>query len=354
MTIDVIEVPDGAGSEMVRRVPSGGSGEFQFGAQVIVRESQTAIFFRDGKCYDTFGPGRHTLSTLNMPLLGGRITDRIFGESPFKAEVYFVNQNSFLNLKWGTHDPIAYRDRELSLVRLRARGELAVRISDPVLFVNKVVGARGLYAGKELEGFLKSIVLSSLAQVIGAALESIFDLPVRYDELATATKARVFDEFAAYGTELTEFIIEAITPPDEVQARIDERSGIGAVGDLGDYLRYKSALALGEAATNTGGVGSALDAAAGLGLGMSVMRSAQDGTASLTASSPSVISPQTALGPCIACGHAIAEGSKFCSDCGASQAAAACSNCQQALAPTAGFCPNCGTPRNGAAPTGTS
>ncbi len=175
MTIDVIEAPDGAGTEMVRRVPSSGSGEFKLGAQVVVRESQTAIFFRDGRSLDTFGPGRHALH-LNLPLLGGRITDRVFGQSPFKAEVYFVNQNVFLNVKWGTRDPIAYRDRDLALVRLRAHGELAVRVTDPVLFVNKVVGVRGLYTPKDIEGFLKSMVVSTLAQVIGGVLESIFDL----------------------------------------------------------------------------------------------------------------------------------------------------------------------------------
>ena len=190
------------------------------------------MFFRDGKSYDTFGPGRHTLSTLNLPLIGKRVTDRVFGQSPFKAEVYFVNQNVFLNIKWGTRDPIAYRDRELSLVRLRAHGEMAVRITDPMLFVTKVVGARGVYTTRDIEGFLKSLVLSSLAQTLAGVLESIFDLPTRYDELTTATKARVFDEFDAYGTELVELVIEFITPP-EVQARIDERSGMGAVGDLG-------------------------------------------------------------------------------------------------------------------------
>ncbi len=340
MTIDVIEAPDGAGTEMVRRVPSSGSGEFKLGAQVVVRESQTAIFFRDGRSLDTFGPGRHTLSTLNLPLLGGRITDRVFGQSPFKAEVYFVNQNVFLNVKWGTRDPIAYRDRDLALVRLRAHGELAVRVTDPVLFVNKVVGVRGLYTPKDIEGFLKSMVVSTLAQVIGGVLESIFDLPVRYDELATATKARVFEEFAAYGTELVDFIIESITPPEEVQARIDERSGIGAVGDLDSYLRYKSALALGEAASNPGGVGGALDAAAGLGLGLSVMRSAQEGTAQ----APNAATTNHGSIPCPACPETAPVGSRFCPHCGASMTAPVCSNCHEPLPAGAKVCPNCATP----------
>ena len=102
MTIEVIEAIDGAETEMVRRVPTTGSGEFKLGSQVIVRESQTAVFFRDGQSLDTFGPGRHTISTANIPLVGAKITDRIFGESPFKAEVYFVNQKVFLGIKWGT------------------------------------------------------------------------------------------------------------------------------------------------------------------------------------------------------------------------------------------------------------
>jgi membrane protease subunit (stomatin/prohibitin family) len=349
MTIDVIEVPDGAETEMVRRVPSSGSGEFKLGAQVIVRESQTAVFFRDGMSLDTFGPGRHTISTMNLPLIGQRITDRVFGQSPFKAEVYFVNQKVFLNIKWGTRDPIAYRDRELSLVRLRAHGELAVRVSDPVLFVNKVVGVRGIYTTKDIEGFLKSIVLSSLAQAVGAVLESIFDLPVHYDELATATKARVFDEFASYGTELVALVIEAITPPEEVQARIDERSGIGAVGDLDKYLRYKSALALGEAATRSGGAGGALDAAAGLGLGLSVMRTAQEGTAPMAR--PGGI-PASLV--CVSCSATAPAGSRFCPQCGESLVANLCSNCHQPLVADAKFCAGCGTPVTQVESPGTS
>ena len=340
MTIEVIEAPDGAATEMVRRVPSTGSGEFKLGAQVVVRESQSAVFFRDGKSYDVFGPGRHTLSTLNLPLIAAPITNRIFGESPFKAEVYFVNHNVFLNIKWGTRDPVAYRDRELSLVRLRAHGEMALRVTDAGLFVNKVVGARGIYAAKELDGFMKSIVLSSLAQTLGGILDTIFDLPVLYDQIATATKARVFDEFASYGTELVDFVIEAITPPEEVQARIDERSGMGAVGNLDNYLRFKSALAVGEAATNPGGAGSALDAAVGLGLGMSVMRSAQEGTSQAGSGAANAALNQIS---CPSCTKRVPGESIFCLHCGSSITSLVCVKCGQPLEPESNFCAACGT-----------
>ena len=342
MPIEIIEVPDGAANEVVHRVPASGSGEFKFGAQVIVRESQTAIFFRDGQALDVFGAGRHTLSTMNLPLITHRLTDRVFGESPFKAEVYFVNQHVFVNIKWGTRDPIAYRDQELAIVRLRAHGEMAIRVSDPMVFVNKVVGVRGLYTQKDIDGFFKAVVLSTLAQVIGGELKSIFDLPVRYGGIATATKALLFDEFAAYGTELVDLVIESITPPEEVQTRIDERSAMGAVGNLDSYLRYKSALAIEEAATHGGGAGNAMDTAAGLGLGLSVMRSVQEGLAPPPANS--VQSAVTTDLKCGACGQTVPVGSRFCLHCGTSLLAALCMNCQQPLVTGAKFCASCGHP----------
>jgi membrane protease subunit (stomatin/prohibitin family) len=340
MTIDVIEALDGSGEEIVRRVPSSGAGEFKLGAQAIVRESQVGVFFRDGKVYDALGPGRHTLSTLNLPLLGQAVTDRVFGESPFRAEVYFVNQKVFMNMKWGTRDPIAYRDKELALVRLRAHGQMAVRVSDPVLFVNKVVGTQGVYTTKDVMGLLKSLVLSSLAQTVGGMLESIFDLPVKYDELSTATKVRVFEEFASYGTELVDFVIESITPPDEVQARIDERSGMAAIGDLDSYLRYKSAIALSDAAKNPTGAGGDVGAAAGLGLGLAVMRQAHVGTEVLGAMGGAT----AASIKCASCGHDAPAGSKFCPECGTSLVANLCSKCNQPLGGTEKFCANCGSP----------
>jgi membrane protease subunit (stomatin/prohibitin family) len=329
---------------MVRRVPSTGSGEFKLGTQVIVRESQTAVFFRDGQSLDKFGPGRHTLSTANLPLIGKRITDRVFGESPFKAEVYFINQNVFPSIKWGTRDPIAYRDKELSLVRLRAHGEMSVRVADPLLFLNRVVGVRGIFNAKDIEGFLKSFVVSNLAQVLGAELTSIFDLPVRYDDLVTATKARVYDEFASYGTELISLVIESITPPEEVQTRIDERSSIGAIGDLNDYLRYKSALAVEEAAGRPGGGGGVMDAAVGLGLGMSVMRTAQEGVAPIPGPGTDSAGPPTVA--CPSCAHQAPAGSKFCPECGNGLAARECADCHQLVTAGAKFCASCGTPVN--------
>ncbi|MFN2224702.1 MAG: SPFH domain-containing protein, partial [Anaerolineae bacterium] len=143
--IDVIEVPNQQQDEMVRRIPEYGSGDFRFGSQVIVREFQSAVFFRDGKAYDTFGAGRHTITTANAPLLSDLIKKVTGGRDVFTAEVYFVSMREFLDEKWGTAEPIPLRDSDLGLVRLRAFGTFSLQVSDPALFVNKIVGAQGIY-----------------------------------------------------------------------------------------------------------------------------------------------------------------------------------------------------------------
>src|SRR5512137_1426200 len=137
--IDVVEAPDQQRDQMVVRVPEVGSGDFRFGSAVIVRESQAAVFFRDGKALDVFGPGRHTITTANIPLLVNILGMAFGGKTPFKAEVYFVNMRDFIDMKWGTPEPITLRDKELGLARLRAYGSYSMAVSDPQMFVNKIV-----------------------------------------------------------------------------------------------------------------------------------------------------------------------------------------------------------------------
>ncbi len=120
--LDVIEFLDPTGQQIIHRVPEGGSGEFRLGSQLVVRESQTAVFFRDGKALDVFGAGRHTLSTANIPLLTGFLSLPFGGKSPFRAEVIFVNMADLINMKWGTMEPVTFRDTEFGMVRLRAFG----------------------------------------------------------------------------------------------------------------------------------------------------------------------------------------------------------------------------------------
>ncbi|MDQ4076349.1 MAG: SPFH domain-containing protein [Chloroflexota bacterium] len=264
--LQVVEWIDQSGREIVKRVPERGSGEFTLGSQLIVRESQVAVFYRDGKALDTFGPGRHTLSTQNLPLLANLF--RIpFGQSPFKAEVYFVSTKTFTDMKWGTPQPVTLRDADLGMVRLRAFGTYSMQIQDAALFVNTIVGTQSLYQTGEITDYLRSIIVSRLTDIIGSMGIPFLDLPSRFEEISAAVKVRIRDQFAALGIDLRGFYLESVSPTEETQKAIDERASMGAIGDMQSYLQYKAARAMGEAAQNQGEAGSMAGAGFGLGAG---------------------------------------------------------------------------------------
>lgn len=315
--IDLIEYPDEFSNQIVARVPEVGSGEFRLGSQLVVRESQRAVFARDGKALDVFGPGRHTLSTNNIPLLTGLIGIPFGGRSPFRAEVYFVSMREFTNLKWGTEQPAVYRDSELGMVRLRAFGTYSMRVSDPQLFVNQVVGARGSYSTGDIEDFLRSVILTEFNDILGSVQTSILDIQSLTGEIATTTRNALSSDFGRLGLELTTFQISAITPPEEVQRRIDERSGMGALGSMQEYMQFKTAQAIGDAAQNQGTAGDATDAGvgigAGLGLGQAMAQSMRDAMNQPPAQQPAA---PAATKQCPNCQAMNAAEAKFCSNCG--------------------------------------
>jgi membrane protease subunit (stomatin/prohibitin family) len=265
--MDVIQYQDPTGSTMVARWPADGTAAIRLGSQLIVEESQQAVFFRDGKALDTFGPGRHTLATQNVPVIASLFGIPFGGTSPFQASVFFVSTKTFLDLKWGTKEPVVFRDHELAMVRLRAFGKFAVRVTNAQVFVNTVVGTRGTYGTQGVEDYFRDVIVARLTDVLGENLTSIFDLPKVYDELAMGLKARVADDFNKYGIELVDLYLGAITPPEEVQKLIDERSGMGAIGDMNAYMKFKTARAIGDAAAQPGG-GAGGTVGAGLGIGM--------------------------------------------------------------------------------------
>jgi excisionase family DNA binding protein len=307
---DVIEVPDQSTDEMVHRFPDRGPGDFRLGSQVIVREAQNAVFFRDGKALDTFGPGRHTISTANIPLLI-RLIGVAFGDrSPFTAEVYFVNMREFIDMKWGTPEPIALRDQDLGMVRLRAFGTYSMQVNDPQLFVNKIVGTRGLYQTGEIEGFLRSMVISRMTDIIGELKVGLFDLPAMYDEIGGGLKARVQDDFDGLGVTLKTLFVNSISPTEETQRAIDQRAAMGAIGDMNKFMQYQAAQAMRDAAQRGGGeagglvgAGMGLGAGAGLGAAMASMmgqamqagkQPAQETPAGAPAAMPDVMTPAEA------------------------------------------------------------
>ena len=266
--IDVIEVPNQQEDEMVRRLPEYGSGDFRFGSQVIVREFQQGVFFRDGKSLDTFGPGRHTITTANAPLLSTLIGMATSGRTPFTAEVYFVSMREYLDQKWGTAEPVALRDTDLGLVRLRAFGTFSMQVQDPALFVNKIVGAQGIYQTPQIAQFLRGIIVAKLTDLLGEMKKGLFDLPALYEEIGAGAKAKVQDDFANVGIQLKTLYINNISPTEETAKAIDERAAMGAIGDMQKYLQFQTARGIREAAQSGGGAGGVAGAGVGLGAGV--------------------------------------------------------------------------------------
>ena len=349
--LDLIEHPDEYADEIVHRVPESGSGEFRLGSQLVVRESQRAVFFRDGKALDVFGPGRHTISTNNIPLLTGLLGIPFGGDSPFRAEVYFVSMREFTDMKWGTPQPLVYRDAELGMVRLRAFGTYSMRVDDPQLFVNQVVGSRGAYSTGAIDEFLKGLIINEFNDLLGETQTSILDIQAMTREIADAARHALGDDFERLGLQLNTFQISAITPPEEVQRRIDERSGMAALGDMRTYTQFQAAQALRDAAQNEGGGGEAASTGvglgAGLGLGQAMAQTVRDAyTAQPPPQSPQPTPAATAATiTCPNCQTANPPGAKFCQNCGTQLQAApiTCPNCGTQNAPDSKFCTNCGT-----------
>jgi membrane protease subunit (stomatin/prohibitin family) len=270
--MEVLEFLDNSGNIMVKRVPHDGPAEIKYGAQLTVRESQEAVFFRDGKSLDVFTAGRHVLKTQNIPKITKWVTSFGYGQdSPFRSEVYFVGKQLFPNLKWGTGEPILFRDEELKMIRIRSFGSYSIQVSDSLLFVNKVVGTRGVFSNKDITDYLRSIIVSKLTTVLGSELKSVFDMPASFDDLSTIIKSKLQADFSGLGLSLHDFYLNSISVPDDVQEMIDQRSGMAAIGNMDEFMKYKVAMSLQDAAQNEGGgMGAMVGAGAGLGMGFAM------------------------------------------------------------------------------------
>jgi excisionase family DNA binding protein len=265
---DVVEYTDEMRNEIVHRFPEDGAGDYRIGSQVIVRESQAAIFFRDGKALDVFGPGRHTITTANIPLLIDLIGKAFNDRSPFTAEVYFVSMREFANEKWGTPQPIIVRNPGMGLgvALLQGYGTYSMQIADAQQFVTQIVGATGTYTTSDIQARLRSMLLSKLSDLLGetTSATSVPELIGLVEELGAGVRAKAQDDFQAIGLMLKTFYIESLKPSDK---SAEELRAMGML-DMATYTQLQAADAMRDAAQNpSGGAGLTAGIGAGMGIG---------------------------------------------------------------------------------------
>jgi membrane protease subunit (stomatin/prohibitin family) len=366
--IDVVEWKNKPG-EIINRFPEGA---ISLGAQLIVMENQEAIFFREGRALDSFGPGRHTLKTGNIPILEKIVNLPFGGKTPFPAEVYYINKTEIPNLKWGTKQPIDLLDPVYNLaVPIRAFGNFSIKIKDTKPFLVMAIGTWQAFTSEAVETTLRDqVILPKLQDLIAEFMLkqniTILKLAQYYDEIGASGKAKIIDEFASYGLELVRFAVESINVPQEdesvkrLKKALADKAEIGVMGQ-DDYKMKRTFDTMEKAAGSDGMSGGMMGAGMGVGMGQQMagmMGQAMGGATSQgqKVNCPHCNTPNAAGAKfCSSCGKEIVVGmacpkckakiplnSKFCPDCGANLEGSACVKCGAKLQAGAKFCPECG------------
>jgi membrane protease subunit (stomatin/prohibitin family) len=292
--IDIIEFIDDTSNTMVYRFDRYRN-EIKNGAKLIVREGQAACFVREGQLADVKTPGTYTLDTKNLPLLGTLLGWKYGFESPFKAEVYFVSTRTFTDLKWGTANPVMLRDPEFGPVRVRAFGTYAMRVTDPGVFLKKVVGTDGRFTTEEITTQLRNLMVSRFSDIVAQSKIPVLDLAGNYDKMSQFMGGKMKSEFGEYGIEVLQLLIENVSLPPEVEAALDKRTSMGVIGNLNAYTQFQTAEAIRDAAKNPGTAGSFI----GIGLGQA-MAGGMVGGMGAAQQAASVPPPMPGMAPAVA------------------------------------------------------
>lgn len=315
--------------------------EIQNGAQLTVRESQMAAFVNEGQVADVFSPGLYRLTTQNLPVLTNlRNWDKFF-ESPFKSDVYFFSTRQQLNQKWGTPNPLTIRDREFGAIRVRGNGVYAWHLADPRTFHLKVSGTREVYRTVEIEGQLRDIVISRMADAFAESQIPFLDMIANQVELGERIKTTLQPSFSELGLVLDTFVVRELSLPEELQKRLDERISMNMIGDMGRYTQFQVAQSLPIAAANEGGIaGIGAGLGAGVGMAGAFTNAMQQSMQPQQPAPPPAPAPPAAPPPpaasggdspqalpqpetkfCFNCGSKISRAAKFCGECGTPQPA---------------------------------
>ena len=295
--LEIIEWTDDSRDTLSYRFPDDDK-EIKNGAQLIVRESQQVQFVAAGKYADLFGPGKHTLSTENIPILSTILGWKYGFDSPFKCDVYFINTRLFTGNKWGTSNPVMMRDKDFGVVRLRAFGTYDFRIVDPQKFLREVAGTDQNFRLDEFADTMRSRIVSVFTDALATASVPALDVASRYAELGEALLPIINPTMhEKYGLEVTAFVLENVSVPPEVEQAIDKRSSMGVIGNLNDYVKYQMGQAMGQGGDAAAAATVPATMAMGFGMAQEMMRSMQQpqaAAAPAATATPDVLTPEQA------------------------------------------------------------
>ncbi len=307
------------------------------GSALTVRESQVAIFVDKGRLADVFLPGFYKLDTQNLPILTKLLSWKYGFETPFKSDIYFVNTKQFTNQKWGTVNPILVRDKDYGAVRVRGFGNYSFKVDDAYVFMQNLSGTNTSFETKQITDYLRSMVVTGISDAIGESKIPILDMAGNLQELSKIVESKVSDDFKRIGLQLTDFVFENFSLPEELEKALDKNTSLGILrGNIDVYTQVETLEAMKEAAKNQGTAGGTMGAGMGIGMGMGLGNILANNMQQMANNQPKQNSKQ-----CSNCSAIISGNPKFCPECGTALKLV-CPECGTSVKSNAKFCPECG------------